>query len=235
MPVRPLSAVPTLAKLLLALGLCAQLVWHFSHPSPVPSAQNLPQPVSLHTLQLASLGEPIGLSKVLLLYLQSFDDQPGVKKAFRALDYARVEDWLEVSLQLDPLSNYPLFLASRVYGVTSDAAKQKEMFDFVYRHFYYYPNLRWDSLAFAALMTKHRRHDLQQAHKYAGAIRQYATGADVPTWAKQMDIFILEDLHEYRAASDLLNTLLQSGQIKDAKEAQFLQERLQQIQAKLTP
>lgn len=233
--VRPLSVVPTPVRLLLALGLCAQLIWHFQHPPTSPRAEHLPQPVSLLTLKIASLGEPIGLSKALLLYLQTFDDQPGVSGAFRRLDYGRLQTWLDLNLQLDPLSTYPLFLASRIYGAVGDASKERQMFEFVYRHFFDDPNRRWDPLAFAAVMSKHRLNDLPQAHRYAEAIRTHATGENVPSWARQMDIFILEDMKEYKTAYALLDSLLQSGEVTDANEVHFLQARLNQLETKLTP
>ena len=232
MQVRPLSAVPKPAMLLLALGLCAQLCWYFSHPPTRPSPENLPQPPSLAALQLASLGEPIGLSKILLLYLQSFDDQPGVSAAFRKLDYPRMQTWLELTLQLDPAGQYPLFLASHIYGGITDPVKQRQMFNFVYQQFFIDPNRRWESLAFAAITTEHKLNDLAQAQKYAQALRLYTTASTVPDWAKQMDIFMLEDMAQYKQASTILTALLASGQITDKYELVFLNERLEQIKAK---
>lgn len=229
---RPLSTVPKPALLLLALSFMAQLVWHFEQAPESARAENLPPAPSLRATELSSFGEPIGLSKLLLLYLQSFDDQPGVKLPFNRLDYDRVEKWLTLALQLDPPSQYPLFLASREYGDVADAAKQRKMYDFVYRQFFVDPNRRWSSLAFAAVMTKHHLHDLPQARKYAQAIREYATGKEVPNWAKQMDIFMLEDMSEYDSARILLGQLLSSGQITDAHELHFLEERLDKIKAK---
>jgi len=218
--------------LLLAIGLCAQLAWHFSQPPAPPSAENLPQTPSISALRLASFGEPIALSKILLLYVQSFDDQPGVSAPFRRLDYDRVAAWLDLTLQLDPPGQYPLFLASQVYGDIGDPTKQRIMFDFVYQQFFINPNQRWRSLAYAAVMTRHQLNDLPQAHIYAQALREYATGPNVPSWAKQMDIFMLEDMEQFDTAIKLLDNLLHSGQITDPNELRFLQERRDGIAAK---
>lgn len=222
---RPLATVPHPVLVLLTLGFCAQLLWHFSHPAPAPAAVSLPQAPAQATLQLLSLGEPVALSKLTLLYVQSFDDQPGVSAPFRRLDFERVQNWLALSLQLDPRGQYPLFLASRVYGEAGDPVKQRMMFNFVYREFFADPNRRWDALANAALMTRHRLMDLPKAELYAQAIREKATGAEVPDWAKQMDILMLADMQEYDRALKLLDELIASGQITDVHELQFLKER----------
>jgi len=231
MRARSINSVPKPALLLLAMALCAQIMWHVSHPAAAPTAARLPPTPTLAALQLASLGEPLALSKLLLLYVQSFDDQPGVPAPFRQLDFERVRNWLELTLKLDPRGQYPLFLASRVYGETGDAVKQRVMMEFVYRQFFVDPNRRWSSLANAALTTRHRLNDLPTAERYAQALREKATGADVPHWANQMDIFMLADMQQYQRARQLLDQLIASGQITDARELQFLQERRDKIAA----
>jgi len=45
-----------------------------------------------------SLGEPIALAQWLTLYLQAFDNQPGVSIPFQDLDYPRVIRWLDTIL-----------------------------------------------------------------------------------------------------------------------------------------
>ena len=233
MRARPFSVVPQFALLLLGIGLAAQLVWTVLLPRSAAQVENLPPPPSLAMLQVASFGEPIGFTKALLLYLQSFDDQPGVAAAFRKLDYPRMQTWLERTLQLDSKTQYPLFLASRIYGSVGDPAKRRSMFDFVYQQFLLDPNRRWESLAFATLMTRHQLDDLYQAHIYAQALQQYATAPEVPSWAKQMDIFMLEDMGLYQQAIDQLDALIHGTEPMDSHELNFLQERMDAIKTKL--
>ena len=49
---------------------------------------------------LASMDEPIAMSKILNLWLQAFDNQPGVSLSFHQLDYPRLSLWLDTILEL---------------------------------------------------------------------------------------------------------------------------------------
>ncbi len=53
----------------------------------------------------------------------------------------------------------------------------------------------------------------------------------MPGWARQMEIFLREDLGEYESAKILLGGLLASGSVTDPHEVRFLTERLAQIEA----
>ena len=107
------------------------------------------------------------------------------------------------------------------------------MLDFVYQQFLLDPNHRWKSLAHAATLARHRLNDLPLAHQYAQAIRLHATASEVPNWAKQMEIFLLEDMDELQSAKILLGGLLQSGQITDPHEFRFLEQRLIELEHKV--
>ncbi|SDG54549.1 MULTISPECIES: hypothetical protein [unclassified Duganella] len=217
------------------LALSAQIFWQASRPAVHPRAQDLPPAPSLAALRLAALGDPVALSKVSMLYVQGFDEQAGVSIAWRDLDYAKVRDWLQRVLDLDPRSQYPLLAASEVYGAVSDPQRVRLMLDFVYARFAEDPDHRWPWLAHAALVAKHRLHDLPLARHYARAIRLQAKGPGVPAWAGQMEIFILEDMNELQAARTLIGGLLASGQVTDPRELQFLSERLQGLNAAHKP
>jgi hypothetical protein len=227
---RALTAVPKSVALIFIASLCLQLAWQSSQPRPTAYAEALAFPPDGRTLQALSLGEPIALSQLMTLYLQAFDNQPGISIPFRDLDYNRVETWLARILELDSIGQYPLLMASHVYDQVPDTAKQRKMLEFVYQEFFKDPNRRWPWLAHAAIMAKHRLKDLPLALRYAQAVRQYATAPDVPHWASQMPIFILEDMGELESAKILLGGLLVSGIVTDPHEIHLLTERLQQLE-----
>ena len=217
---------------MLAAALVAQVAWRAASRPGAPAAVELPPAPSARLLRLASFGEPEAGARLAMLYLQAFDLGGGGTTPYRNLDYRRLVDWLRAVLELDPRSDYPLFSASRVYAEVPDAARSRLMLEFVYDEFLRDPNRRWPWLAHAALLAKHRLKDLALARRYAAAVERHTTAPNVPLWAKQMEIFILEDMNELEAARIMLGGLLESGAVRDADEAKFLRQRLEELEAR---
>jgi hypothetical protein len=232
---RSIAGVPWPVLTLLSLGLAAQVALKAAAPPPEARAEDLPRAPAIATLRLASFGDPVALAKALMLYLQAFDYRSGSKVPYRDLDYDRLEGWLSRILELDPQGQYPLLAASRIYAEVPIESKQRSMLEFVYREFMLDPNRRWPWLAHAAVLAKHRLHDLPLALRYAQAIQRHATAANVPVWAKQMEAFILEDMNELEAARLVIGGYLQSGQVKDRGELKFLDEQLRDLESRSRP
>jgi len=226
---RALSQVPRPALALLVVAFCLQIAWQALQPKPDARAEALGEPAAPAVLRAVAMGEPIALAQFLTLYLQAFDNQPGVSIPFLQLDYSRVTAWLAAILALDPAGQYPLLMAAQIYSQVPDPAKQRQMCDFVRSQFDFDPNRRWRWLAHCAIMAKHRLGDARLALAYAEAIARSARLAS--GWARQMRVFILEDLGEHDAATILLGGLLASGEVTDPKEIHFLTQKLEQMKA----
>jgi hypothetical protein len=229
---RPITRVPGLAVAVLIAALCAQTALRMYEQRSAFTAHDLSAPPPASVARAASFGDPLPLAKVLMLYLQAFDYRAGNLVAYQALDYAGLEAWLSLVLVLDPDGQYPLMSASRVYADVPQEAKQRRMLDFVYRKFFDDPGRRWPWLAHAAAIAKHRLKDPELARTYAAAIQQHATAPTVPTWARQMEAFILEDMDELETARLMIGGFLEKGLVKDAAEARFLAKRLEEIEAR---
>jgi hypothetical protein len=230
---RALGAVPKALWALLAASLTAQVAWQARELSHTPAASELPPPPSVHGLRLASFAEPEAAARLLALYVQSFDLGAANSLPYQKLDYGRLVAWLRSILELDPRGQYPLFLAARVYAENTDPVRARLALDFVYQQFFIDPNRRWPWLAHAALTAKHRLADLPLARRYASAVQRYATAPDVPLWAKQMEVFILEDMNELDAARIMLGGMLESGMVHDPAELRFLRQRLQELEGRI--
>ena len=226
---RPVAAVPRAVKLVLGAAVGLQIAWQVAAPRPVATADALQMPPAAVWLRAASFGEPIALSQILVLYLQAFDNQPGISIPFRDLDYRAVEAWLSLALELDPAGQYPLLMASHLYAQVPDEAKRRQMLGFVHRSFRADPNRRGRWLAHAAIIAKHRLKDLPLALQYADDIARHAPEAQ--SWARQMRIFIREDMGEIESAAVLLGGLLANGEITDQAEIRFLTERLEKMKS----
>ena len=232
---RALSAVPRATVALLAVAVALQLGWRLLAPMRAALAQDLPPAPAPEILRLASLGEREALARIAMLWLQAFDAGGANRLAYRDFDYQRLAGWLEAILRLDPRSRYPLFAAARIYAENPDEGKVRTMLEFVYREFHADPATRWPWLAHAALLAKHRLRDLALALRYAQAVEAHARGPQLPLWARQMQIFILEDMGELEAAKVMLGGLIASGEIADPFERRFLLERLEAMERRARP
>lgn len=231
---RPVRDVPVAVIALLVLSLAMQLIWHSRQEPVVAKAEDLPRPMPHRAYVMGSFGEPIAAAKVLNLWLQAFDNQPGISIPLHSLDYDVVTDWLDTILALDPRGHYPMLVAARVYGSVSNRVKQRQMMDYVFYKFNEDPNKHWRWLAHAVITAKHELKDMQLALKYAHALAEKATGEHVPYWARDMKIIVLEDMGEVEAAKVLVGGLIASGEITDPYELNFLQDKIRVLEEKLT-
>jgi len=215
---------------LLGIGLLLQLLLHANRPGPAVNQDPLPPPPPASMLYTSSLGDPVAFSKLLMLWLQGFDHQPGVSIPFIQLDYGHLTGWLDRILSLDPHSEYPLLSAARVYSAVPDEVKQRQMLDFIYAKFMEDPGQRWQWLAHAVYVAKHRLQDQPLALQYARELRTRTTPTTAPEWARQMELFVLEDMGDLEAAQVLLGGLIESGEVTDPRQIEFLLSRLGESQ-----
>ena len=230
---RPVSDVPTSVKWLLLLALCIQLLWHGLQAPIIAKADDLITPFSTRTYVMSSLGEPIAAAKILNLWLQAFDNQPGISLSFHQLDYPRLTKWLDIILELDPRGHYPMLVAARVYGSVRNPEKQRVMMEYIFKKFNQNPNKYWRWLAHVIITAKHELKDNDLALKYADALAEKATGENVPYWAKDMRIIVLEDMGQLEAAKILVGALISSNEITDVYELNFLTQKIEALEQKV--
>ena len=229
---RRVADVPLAVRWMLAAALALQLGWHAWRPDARAELQSLGPVPADSMLQVAALGEPGVLAKLLMLRLLTHDSQPGVRVSFMDLDYEFVAGWLDAIIDLDPRADSPLLAAARLYGSVSDPVRQRRMFELVFRRFLEDPDRRWPWLAHAAVIAKHRLGDPVLALRYARAVSEHATGPGVPAWARDMSALIAADIGELDLARVLIGGLLHDGRVRDPHEVRLLAARLEEIEAR---
>ena len=136
------------------------------------------------------------------------------------------------ALELDPRSQYPLFAAARVYAETADPARSRVALEFVLPGV---PARPEPALALARARRAARQAPAEGPAARAplrAALERHATARDVPLWAKQMEIFILEDMNELEAARIMLGgPARRAGRSSDPAELRFLKQRLEELEA----
>jgi len=231
---RPLAHVPVWLWVALAAALAGQVALQTARPVPASAADDLPPAPQGAALRVASLGEPAAGARLAMLYVQAFDLGAGNTLPYQRLDYRRLRGWLQAILDTDPRGTYPLFAAARIYAEVGDPARVRLMLDFIHEAFLQEPNARWPWLAQAALLAKHRLKDLPLARRYAADLERLATDPGIPLWARQMQIFIAEDMNELEAAKIMLGGLLESGKLDDPGERRFLKQHLEALEHRIT-
>jgi hypothetical protein len=220
---RPINAVPKSIILILLTSLLMQITWKLSnYANPIPTPSLSPVPAQT-VMQLKQFGDNVAAAKIWILWLQNQDKQD--------MDYTLLAAWLNAILYQDNQTQYPLFLASYQYVLVKNRAQQQKMLELVYEQFFADPVQRWRWLAQASISAKHRLYDLTLALEYAKILTDYAALIpDMPYWAMQMQIFILEDMGELEQAKLLIGGLLNAGLISDSDEIAFLNQRLEHLE-----
>lgn len=221
-----MNSAPRWLAVFLFACLALQIGWRASQPIRGTGAGQLSPPPPAALLRLASLDEPAAASRVGMLYVQGFD--------MRELDYGVLIAWLRTALDLDPRSSYPLFAAARVFAETTDPGRMRMMLEFIYAQFLEDPQRRWPAMAHAAFLAKHRLKDLPLARRYAVAVARHTDPKAVPMWARQMEVFILEDMNELEAAKIMLGGLLERGEIRGRRERLLMLRRLKEMEERLS-
>ena len=129
------------------------------------------------------------------------------------------------------LGQGPLLAAARLFGEVPDPERQRRMIELIRRHYGDDPARRWPWLAHAVYLARHRLEDLPLALALARELAERADPATVPAWARQMHLFVLEDMGELEAVKILIGGLLASGHLADPNERAFLEWRLEQMEA----
>ncbi len=232
---RHISQVPVQILLLGLIMLLLQIGIHLSHHDKQEMHfQQLTPPYHRAFYQIAALGSNRLLSYLLTIDLQLHDNQGGKHLPYTRLDYVLLSQWLKTAYDLYPESEYPAFLASRIYTQVKDKSKIRIMIAVIESMFRQNPGLFWRRMTEACLLAKHQLGDLNLALQLAEKVALLPRTIKLPYWARDMRLILLDDLDQNESAAILIANLLQSGEIQDNDERRFLKSRLLKIQQKLS-
>jgi len=212
--------------LLLGFCLLANVLYQHQYPPPRVDVVDLRQPPPAMVVRTAALGENAFAGYLVMMFLQNVDVPLGRSTPLADLERPTVIRWLDLGLDLDPDTGYPLLLAARHYAETGTPEQRRAMLDWVYRRFEERPNQRWPWLAHAVFVARHVLNDNRLAEFYAAALRTRVSDPTVPSWVRQMDLLLRADLGETEDAKVILGGLIAAGQSRSPAELKFLESRL---------
>ena len=214
------------AWLLLGFCLLANVLYQRQNPPGRLDIVDLGAPPPALLVRTAALGENAFAGYLVMVFLQNVDVPLGRATPLADLDRKTVIGWLDLGLDLDPDTGYPLLLAARHYAETGSPAQRRMMLDWVYRRFEERPNRRWPWLTHAVFVARHVLHDNALAEFYAAALRTQVSDPTVASWVRQMDLLLRADMGETADARVILGGLIAAGQIRSPAELKFLESRL---------
>jgi len=217
-----------------AIVLFCQLLFHYSSQQQHEAGyQPLTNPLQMSAYRGISMGSDQLLGYLLAIRLQLHDNQMGRHFSYNRIDYHRLVDWLAQISALNPRSEYPMLLATRVYSNTNDKGQLRLMLSFVERTFDHDPQLHWRRLVEASLLAKHRLGDLELALRIAEKLASQPASVVMPNWARDIHFLLLAEMNEFESAIAMIQALIQSGAISDPDEKRFLESKLLDFQQKL--
>jgi len=232
---RKIAEIPGLVLIGFVVFLSLQFAHHYCFKTDsLATYQSLKHPRSQDFYHFASLGSEQLASYLLLMGVQLHDNQKGRHVNYRNINYQTLSDWLLLLYEMNPLSDYPGFLASRVYGQVKDPVRVRKMIDVISHLFERDPARHWRRMTEACLLAKHKLNDLPLALELANKVADLPQSIALPFWARDMKLVLLDELNELESAQLLISSLLQSGEIKDPDELRFLKFRLLKIQQQLS-
>ena len=114
----------------------------------------------------------------------------------------------------------------------SDDKKRKIMFDWVEEKFPASPLTRWRWLAESIVITKHALNNAEDAKRMADLLYIHAQNLDIPFWAKDLKIILMEDLNQTESLKIFIAGLIESGVITDERERGYLIRKFEALDEK---
>ena len=232
--VRPYKQIPRILLTGFLILFVVQILFHRSSILQQTSYRPLASPFPAAIYSGLSMGSQKLLSYLLAIRLQFHDNQAGKHILYDRLDYQKLVEWMDQIYLINPQSEYPMMLASRIYSQTRDKDRLRIILEYIDRTFEQNPQLHWRRLAEASVIAKHQLGDMRLALKMAQKISNQPATIKIPRWARDLEFILLGDMNEYESAITIIIALLQSKSVKDPDEVRFLKDKLLMFQQKLS-
>ncbi|MFT5400695.1 MAG: hypothetical protein ACI9LO_003419 [Planctomycetota bacterium] len=173
-----------------------------------------------------AMGSDQLMSYLLAIRLQLHDNQAGQHFVYEKISYPVLIGWLSQISALNPQSEYPMLLASRVYSQTRDPGQLRQILEYIEKEFSANPQMHWRRMAEASVIARHQLGDLELALRMAERLADLPASVIMPHWARDLRILLLAELNQFESAIVIIEAMLQSGSVTDRDEQRFLQEKL---------
>jgi hypothetical protein len=195
----------TLALPLLLIGL---LVGEATLASYLPLSKNsgdIAAPPSFLAAKLSSLGEDAFFFRSHTLALQHAGNLDGEIVPYYQMDYPHLKDWLTLLDRFDGEAEITPMIAARLYGNSQNGADTKYVIDYLEARALAHPLSDWRWLGQAVYLARFRLKDQARAQTLAHELGSMPIS--LPSWARDLEIFVMVDRGDKQGAKRLLAAL----------------------------
>lgn len=189
---------------------------------------NVPPAPSKAIASAAGLGDAQFAYRYYALQLQNAGDMGGRTQSLKNYNLQRIAEWLRLGSYLDPVSDVMPFLAAYYFG-----GVQEEAHDQLRPIVLYLEQAgdspegeKWRWLAQAVYLANYKLKDTALALRLAEKLKNMPN-PDVPIWARQFSLVVLEQAGEKQAALALaLQTIQTEGYKMDPNEIMYMADHI---------
>lgn len=144
------------------------------------------------------------------MMLQNLGNMNGKTHNLKEYNYDHLGDWLMFADTMDPVSNFIPTLAAYYFGGVSPPKDLMPLINYLVKVGHYPQEQKWRWLAQAAYLARYSQNDINLSLELANQLASLPRD-DLPLWAKQMPIIIMNAKGDKNAAYAILMGTLTSG------------------------
>lgn len=182
-------------------------------------------PVPSHAaMKLMALGDDELMFRLATYRLQNAGDTFGRSTPLYKYNFAKLSAWWDLLDGMNDKSNYNPTLASYYFGATQKPKEQLPyVVDYLERHADKDPSKKWWWYTQVVYLAKQKMEDNARAMIAADKLLKIPREVDMPIWARQMGVFILENEGDMDKACRLIVQIFQEQRDRiTPEEAYFI-------------
>ena len=186
----------------------------------LPKLEVIDSPPSLAEAKIEALGDTQLAFRTLAFNLQNSGDSFGRFTSLKNYDFKLVAAWLHLLDQLDHRSNFAPSIASYYYSNTQRKADNKYITEYLSAHYDHDPARKWWWMTQAVSIANFKMGDKELALKYSKKLAD--AEVEMPFWAKNMGVFILEKMGEKEQAYRLIKEIMENTDKYSEEDLNFM-------------
>ncbi len=204
----------------LAMVLATICFWFYQRDLRI-AWHNIPNVPSNNHVLIQYIGEKQLAYRTLSLKIQNFGDTGGQSVPLKSFDYQKLEQWLWLATEFDPVSNYIPNLAAYYFAGIDDPSRLQYIVDYLAAVGFDRSHEKWRWLAQAVFLSRFKLEDQDLALKLAYELAAME-GDDLPIWTKKMPAFVLAKVGEEKAAMDIITTIMATDRTLKVNEINYM-------------